>query len=153
MCFPSEVGESGKAGKNTARADARGLGLDDGGKQKTDEQVKRRVRHTHTGMGGMVHGARDKALCLKLRTLMLRLCIYASNSRRCVPRHPQASESQEAPPTDFIKTHFSFKISWLVPHHRKKMFWHSEGGLWGCMTSQKASVRDSVRTTPHLPMS
>lgn len=149
MCLPSEAGESGKAGKDMARADARGL--DDGGKQKTDEQVKRRVRHTRTGMGCMVHGAHDKACCLKLRTLMLRLCIYPSNSRRCVPRHPQASELQEAPPTASVKNSFFFKISWLVPHHqKKKRSWHSRGGLWGCMSSQKASVQDSVRTTPHL---
>lgn len=106
MCRPSEAGESGKAGKDTARADAQSL--DDGGKQKTDEQVKRRVRHTRTGMEGMVHGAHDKALCLKLRTLMLRLCIYASNSRRCFPRHSQATEGQEVPPTASIKNSFFF---------------------------------------------
>lgn len=149
MCLPSEAGESEKAGEDMARADARGL--DDGGKQKTDEQTKRRVRHTCTGMGGMVHGAHDKALCLKLRTLMLRLCIYPSNSRRCVPRHPQNSELQEAPPTASIKNSFFFKISWLVLHHQKRS-WHSGGGLWGCISSQKASVQDSVRTTPHLPI-
>lgn len=151
MCLPSEAGESGKAGKDTARADAGDL--DGGGKQKTDEQVKRRVRHTRTGMEGMVHGAHDKALCLKLRTLVLRLCIYPSNSRHCVPGHPQASELQEAPPITSIKNSFFFKIPWLVPHHqKKKSSWHPGGGLWGCMSSQKASVQDSVRTTPHLPM-
>lgn len=119
MCLPSEAGESGKAGKDTARADAQGL--DDGGKQKTDEQVKRRVRHTRTGMGGMVHGAHDKALCFKLRTLMLRLCIYPSNSRRCVPGHPQASELQEAPPIASIKNSFFFKsLGWCHITRRRR---------------------------------
>lgn len=33
------------------------------------------IRHTHTGIGGMVQGAHNKAHCLNLRTLMLRLCI------------------------------------------------------------------------------
>lgn len=42
------------------------------------EHVKHRVRQTHTGTDGMVQGAHNKAQCLNLRTLVLRLCIDPS---------------------------------------------------------------------------
>lgn len=45
------------------------------------EHVKHRLRQTHTGTGGVVQGTHDKAHCLNLRTLVLRLCIDSNNSR------------------------------------------------------------------------
>lgn len=45
------------------------------------EQVKHRVRQTHTGTDGMVQGAHDKAHRLNLRTPVLRLRIDPSSSR------------------------------------------------------------------------